>query len=309
LIQGIADSVDAWFGADREGFYRVDGPADIEQLVTDSVLSAAPPPRRTQPEAAEIAAEMLGGSAARPERARLQPLITLPRVRGAVRERAPEGMQLPIAPVPAVPREGFPAYILFDPNSTTPTSGAGALSGASLPSDAVGLIIRLNRDSARHFENRPGTSNLSVPVATLGTLRFGIYRGTYERPRAEFDLRIRYLGRGAPIFLDPIRTNIMAYGFAAGESGHGDVRMVFPAALRTLAARVVTAGLPVPAEDDVALLEWPTRAITEFRLTFVERGSPLFATAMERFSSATQSGELVGDGACWLPEGFSPSWE
>ena len=83
-------------------------------------------------------------------------------VRAAVVEAAPARTIL----LPAVPREGFPPYLLFAPGQGSPTQGAVALSGSSLPTGATGLIIRLNRDSARHFEGRPGTSNFSVPVPT-----------------------------------------------------------------------------------------------------------------------------------------------
>lgn len=226
-------------------------------------------------------------------------------VRAAVVEAAPARTIL----LPAVPREGFPPYLLFAPGQGSPTQGAVALSGSSLPTGATGLIIRLNRDSARHFEGRPGTSNFSVPVPTLSTLRFGLYPGRYPRPRAEFPMRIRYLTNETAIAISATETNIMAYGFIPGESGHGDVRMLMPADLKALSQGVKNAGKEVPREGDVALLEWPTTNDNrEFRLTFLERASALFTQADGIFQQAQQSASTVGDGACWLPENLSPAW-
>jgi hypothetical protein len=170
------------------------------------------------------------------------------------------------------------------------------------------LVLRLNRDSARHFGKHAGTANVSIPVNTLSTLRFGLYRKTYERPRAEFSLRTRYVGAERAFEVEKLETNVMAYGFLEHETGHGDVRMLIPAAIRTLAARAQQADLPVPTDGDVAFLEWPTEATPEFRMTFLERGSPLYLRAQVLFDAAATSGELVGDGACWLPFGVSPSW-
>jgi hypothetical protein len=107
---------------------------------------------------------------------------------------------------------------------------------------------------------------------------------------------------------EPANTNVMAYGFAAGESGHGDVRMLVPAAVKNLRDDILYAGLPVPADGDLALLEWPTHADSVFRISFLERGSPLEQQAHQLFANATSNNELVGEGACWLPSGFSPQW-
>src|SRR6185437_11372664 len=108
-------------------------------------------------------------------RNRLRPLIVMPRLEALVREVEAEIVGAAPAPailLPVAPRDGFPPYLLFAPGQGAPTHGALALSGSSLPTGATGLIIRLNRDSARHFEGRPGTANFSVPVPTLSTFRF-----------------------------------------------------------------------------------------------------------------------------------------
>lgn len=172
-----------------------------------------------------------------------------------------------------------------------------------------GLIIRLNRDSARHFEDRPGTANISVPVATLATFRFGLFPGEYPRPRAEFPLEIRYIGQAEVIAVPRTATNIMAYGFIPGETGHGDVRMLVPADVKTLAARITDANKRLPREGDVALLEWPTpESRYAIRLSFLEPETELFRHALALFNEAQDAGTTVGEGACWLPRDFSPAW-
>jgi len=122
-------------------------------------------------------------------------------------------------------------------------------------------------------------------------------------------MRIRYLTANGSISIDPTETNIMAYGFIAGETGHGDVRMLMPAVLRTLAERISAAGRELPREGDVALLEWPTaNEASEFRVSFLDRAGALFAQANGLFGQAQNSASTVGEGACWLPENISPAW-
>ena len=101
----------------------------------------------------------------------------------------------------------------------------------------------------------------------------------------------------------------MAYGFIPGETGHGDVRMLVPARVKTLAARVTTAGRPLPREGNVALLEWPTiEGGYAVRLSFLDRDTEFFRRAMALFNEAQNTGTTVGEGACWLPRDFSPAW-
>ena len=88
-------------------------------------------------------------------------------------------------------RPGFPAHILFEPGALVPTRGWTALSGAKLKAPYVGLIMKLTRDSARHFEGGTGTANISIPVAVAETFRFGVFPRS-GRPRAEFSLRLRF---------------------------------------------------------------------------------------------------------------------
>ena len=63
-----------------------------------------------------------------------------------------------------------------------------------MPGGNVGLVIRLNKDSARHWLGRDGTANVSIPVPTVSTLRFGMFQGKYSRPRVEFNIEMRYIG-------------------------------------------------------------------------------------------------------------------
>lgn len=307
ILNEVASAVDFWFDTNPAGLYPVTAEADVARLVTDGILAETAPPRSAggQPNGEAGQARPVPGN-------RLRPLLALPRIREIVAETteiAGEAARLRTIILPVAPRDGFPQYLLFAPALATPTNGATALSGASLPMGATGLVIRLNRDSARHFEGRPGTANFSVPVATLSTLRFGLYPGRYPRPRAEFQLRIRYIGREAIIAIDPADTNVMAYGFIPGETGHGDVRMLVPAAVRTLTQRLRDAGSPVPRDGDVTLLEWPTtNTACEFRLSFLNRDSALFQRANALFQRAQDGNETVGEGTCWLPQGISPPW-
>lgn len=208
----------------------------------------------------------------------------------------------------AVPQTGFPSYILFDPTATAPTTGVDALTLVPLPGGAAGLVVRLNRDSARYFQGRKGTANISIPVATATTLRFGVFEGKYRRPRAEFPMRMRYWSDDATLELPTSATNIMAYGFLEGESGHGDLRMVVPASVRQLTEAILARSLTVPDEGQLALLEWATLRDPEFRLTFLEPRGELHDAAADLFERASASNALVGDGACWLPAGVSPAW-
>lgn len=306
ILDEVAAAVDFWFNSSPAGLHRVSSLTDVDQLVKDGILAEVVQPR---PATSKPPRE---GETRPVLRDRLRPLIALPKLEELIRET--RTAEIEAAPprtilLPVAPREGFPAYILFAPGQSTPTSGAVALSGSSLPTGAAGLIIRLNRDSARHFEGRTGTANFSVPVPTLSTLRFGLYPGRYPRPRAEFHMRIRYLTDESMIAVQSAATNVMVYGFIPGESGHGDVRMLIPADVKSLSQRVRSAGKEVPQDGDVAFLEWPTtNDKQEFRLSLLDRKSALFSKADGLFRQAQQSNSTVGEGACWLPADISPTW-
>lgn len=305
LLNTMALAVDTWFTEERPGFFPVTGAEDLRALTERGVLSEAivedrPPPRR---------------ATARPgvqPLPRLEPLFALPRVadRGARRLVTPTVEAVRGIVLPSAPLAEFPQYLLFAMGATVPTRGELALSGASLPAGVAGLVIRLNRDSARHFEGGTGTANISIPVAALGTFRFGRFQGKFLRPRAEFALEMRYVGNERIIGPVTDETNIMAYGFMPGETGHGDVRMVVPAACRRLNADIEAADGELPRRDDVALLEWPTSANgAVIRLTFMDRGSTFHQQASELLTNAIESGISLGQGACWLPAGFAPVWQ
>lgn len=306
LLREIADAVDSWFGTSRDGITEVGDLGDVDKLLENGILSLVASPRPP-------ASRSNSRQGASYRKATLKPLLTLPSaaalaVSSDSTEPPDDYAEGGETVNETVPKPGFPAYLLFDPSANSPTSGAEALSGSKLPGGAVGLVVRLNRDSARHFAGRTGTANQSVPVATLSTIRFGIYRGRYERPRAEFDLRIRYLGATASIVVPDAETNIMAYGYDPNESGHADIRLLMPAALRTLGEEITVAGASVPVEGDYALLEWPTVSDAAFRITFMDSQSDLYQTAARLFETAEADNRLVGDGACWLPAGMVPPW-
>ena len=180
-----------------------------------------------------------------------------------------------------------------------------------LPGSATGLIVQLNRDSARHFEGRPGTANVSVPVSTVGTLRFGFYVGTHRRPRCEFPLRMRYVVDSGAVCEQSTSTNVMVYGYAEEETGHGDVRMLLPRApVRAIREFASDSGSRIPAEEDPMVLEWPTLSDPSFKATFADANSNLFTILKELLESAIQRGQSVGRGACWLVPGMVslPNW-
>jgi hypothetical protein len=302
-LDAIADSVDDWFNPVRAGLESVADAQDANRLEQQGILAAAPVPRPPR--------NVAGANVAAAQRPALQLLVPMPRRPGIgggqVVARAPGP---PVPPVlPAVPQAQFPPYVLFAPGQNTPTVGVTALSGATLPGGYVGLVVQLNRDATRLWRGEPGTANISIPVPSVSTLRFGMFQARYTRPRAEFTQVMRYIHAGGIITSPPNETNVMVYGFAPGETGHGDVRLVVtrPPALY-LSAQIQALGLPLPQAGDVALLDWPTTQDPRMRLTFLERGSPLFNQSTVIFAAAQAAGQLVGRGACWLQAGLAPPW-
>lgn len=320
VLDSIAQAIDGWFSTSRTGLEIVSSSSDVTRLTSAGVLAAAPQPRSP----ASTGGGAAGTASNRP---RLQPLLrfppmpsggaTPPGVAPAGAASAPAAPTGPaatplrttaaLASVPQSPP--YPPYVLFAPGSTSPTRGRAALSGANLPGGYAGLVLRLNRDSARHWRGGTGTANISIPVPTVGTLRFGIYNGKYVRPRAEFDLQMRYLSGSTSLLAPAAETNIMVYGFAPGETGHGDVRMVVPKPpAANIGAQAASAALPPPNDGDCALLEWPTSADPTLKLTLLDPRSALFAQAQSLWTNASVANQLVGQGACWLPPGVSPVW-
>lgn len=316
-LSEIATAIDRWFDTQRDGLTVISGTATIDAMVESGILALAPPPRAVNQGAGSVTAN-------RPARPRLQPLFSLPRVGSTAGQvptqqtgsapPAPVVAQTPAQPIatvaanlPSAPRPGFPPYLLFAPNAVAPTVGSSALTGALLPGGSVGLIIQLNRDSARHFMGREGTANISIPVATMSTLRFGVY-GKHDRPRAEFNLRLRYVNNAGVIDGGIAKTNIMGYGFTAAETGHGDIRMLVPTEARSLGQAVAASGATPPTAGDVAFLEWPTSLDPSFRLSFLDGRSIIGQQAASLFNTAVNAGQVVGNGACWLAAGVSPNW-
>lgn len=291
-------AIDRWFDEQPPGIWRVERASDIDELLQDGILKPDLPegPARTAPKSTR--------SGNLPT---LKPLLDLPKPPDTERDYNYTSFSQAEPTIPVAPRSGFPGYMLFDPAASAPTKGARALTGTTLPGGVVGLVTRLNRDSGRHFIGAPGTANQSIPVATVHTIRFGLF-GVHGRPRAEFDLMIRYVGSQGEAMRAPGQTSIMGYGYTPTESGSRDIRMVIPATVRTVREALALQGDPIPEEGDFAFLEWPTTRVPEFRLTYLDRTSPLAAEAATLFQDAAEAGNSVGDGACWLPKGLSPSW-
>lgn len=323
----VAKAIDWWFTKKPKGLILVDGDKNLEQLAADGVLSLSPPPKPTQ--------SGKTSSSAKNSRPRLKVLFGLPSAKTKApltqteqilnetsepnldsemadtsngQDYVPALPKKPetVAPYPSAPKPGFPPYLLFDPMANAPTKGAKAISGTGLPNGASGLIFRLSKDSARQFAGKGGTANISIPVSAASTLRFGIYKGKHTRPRAEFDLRMRYLGK-AGVITGASTTNVMAYGMS-GDTGHSDLRMLAPSEVRGLGTKISAMKMMLPKAGTLAVLEWPTSAAPEFRLSFLEAGSTLAKGAAQLFAAAEKTKQTASRAACWLPSGFSPAW-
>lgn len=320
-LKEISAAIDAWFDGTRPDAAIVYNTADIPPLVTSGLLGVVPAPRPPRQSPA--------GTSGTTARAGLKPLVKFAAVPKKILTLQPnpaggQGVSTPTplatpAPAAAVgavaaaltsaPLSPFPPYILFAPAATSPTSGAAALTGSTLPGGATGLVVRLNKDSARHFSGGDGTANVSVPVAAIGAIRFGVLQGKHVRPRAEFELRMRFVSRIGIQVAVQSATNVMVYGYAPGESGHGDVRMLVPAGpAREIRDFALGMGMPVPVAGHPMILEWPTPTDPSFKATFVEAGFPLFNTLDGMLTTAVTNGQLVGRGATWLTPGLSPIW-
>jgi len=307
VLRAIAESVDYWIDSAPPGFHLINGRDSIEkalelQLVVESVSWAGAVTDETG--SAEGAEPREEGTEPRP---RLRPLLRLPRARARLQRPSPR-VRVEVLALPITSRTSYPDNFFFAPNPAAATSGATALSGSTLPRGAVGLVVTLNKDNARHFAGGAGTANMSIPLATVHTLRFGLLVQKYTRPRAEFKLFARYLGGGEQILCDALDSNAMAYGYEPDEPGHKDVRLLIPAAMRELGELVLDAGMAKPTIGDHALLEWPTLDRPDFRISYLEPESALAHTAKAIIGAAENAGELVGRGAAWLPPGLSPGW-
>ena len=344
VLSAISVSIDEWLTGKRDGVYLLNSAADIATLVAEGIVATAPTPRVSK--SASVPGGV--GTATKPALTPLltiprlkKPTPAAPTVPTTPASAAPVAPATPAAPPPAAPAATgpvpsatapaaapapatstpvtalpvvtqsppYPGYVLFAPGTTAPTSGANALTGTPLPSAASGLILRLNRDSARRFAGRTGTTNISIPVPTLSSIRFGIFRKKYDRPRAEFEIVCRLVHATGQHVTAAVDTGIMVYGFAPKESGHGDVRLVMPAGpARDIRDFALGNGLRVPTNGDAFLLEWPTASTPQFKATFFDKSAAGFATTNTTLTTATASGNVVGQTACWLPAGFSPVW-
>lgn len=187
ILSRVASAIDDWFAnPPRDGFDRVTSPSDISRLVADGVLLAV---RLPQPPRVRTTSGTATGSLPRPRLRRLFALPPLPSP-PTLPATAPVSPPLTAPSQQSVNLGGFPTTVFVAPNATGPTSGASALTGTALPHGAAGLVVRLSKDDTRIFSGGVGTANLSLPVESMPTIRFGILgRGGYpNRPRAEFDM-------------------------------------------------------------------------------------------------------------------------
>lgn len=303
VIKEIAAAVDRWFTGPLDGVELVTARGDVTRLVASGWVAKVRPPQITPASAAGT-----GGT----RTAKLAPLLALPpvpRSGGAGAAPTAAGISGPttVSPPALATSAGYPATMRFSPSPLAPTTGLATLSHLPLPNGAAGLVIRLSKDTARHWTGGSGTANISLPIPTLEPLRFGMYNGV--TPRAEPGFRSRFVGLGGVTRVPNTTTSVMAYGYGPNPTGHKDVRMVLPKpSAVALAQAASNAGSPVPGPGDYALLEWPTPTNPSFGLTVMDTGSPLYATALALASSAIQTRQLVGGSSCWLPAGISPAW-
>ncbi|MBD2222598.1 phospholipase D family protein [Calothrix sp. FACHB-1219] len=333
VLTKISQAVDHWLiGEGSKSAHQVSSLEDVDKLLESGILAKQRAIREAQSQARANQASAQSGT-------RRSKLIVLPpwpdnepdevESEDATLDLdepgqdAPSAIVVPAELVPVVPpvfgvddandefgldiekRHGFPAHILFEPGAVDATSGWTALSGARLKAPYVGLIMKLTRDSARHFEGGTGTANISIPVAVAETFRFGVYPRS-GRPRAEFSLRLRYHASTLRVE-QSCQTNVMAYGVLPEDTGHGDLRMVLPAAVRKVAEEVVQNGLPLPKNGDLFLMEWPNEEFDHFRITFLEPGCAEHAEAALAYEKAEHSHQLMG-GSCGLERDISPEW-
>jgi hypothetical protein len=252
VLSEIANAIDAWFDENRDGLHLVNNAVDVQRLLDEGILIVPIPPEPPAPpaiiaaEAAEdaeeedVAVTAGGDEVHEPRPPRLASLVNLPPIPvPAVPAPVTVPIPAPVLPAVAVPVQAalpvvnqppFPAHVLLAPGQATPTLGTQALSGRQLPRSAVGIVVRLSGDTNRIFAGGSGTANMSLPSGTIETLRFGLQgRGRYpERPRAEYDLMVRYIGTNTFSFNDPGETNVMPYGYIPGEPGNRDIRYAHP---------------------------------------------------------------------------------
>ena len=301
ILDEIANAVDAWFDGSRHGVTLVAGEADAIALEANGILASVPAPRTAG-----------SGGASTSNRPVRKPLFPFKRHRSSGDINSAEETVTPATT--ASPREGYPAYVLFAADPDAATTGVQALSGASLPGGSAGIVVRLNKDSARHWYGQDGTANISVPVALISTLRFGLYsrdaNSDRKRPRSEFQQIARYVSTNVTFSGEPHNAGIMVYGYTKGDTGHGDTRLVVPAPLVAgLRQQVAAAKLPAVQIGDVAIVEWPTMDDPTIRLTFFDRTTSFSAEVATVLDDAEMAGQVVGKAACWLPSDLSPPWQ
>jgi hypothetical protein len=202
-LSSIAAAVDYWFADRRDGLTLISDPDGVRRAYEAGVLvDRLPAVNERLVEATDGSDEDDSDEAPQGRqghsRPRLRDLVTVPRAR--VREPvAPtygypgtrvRGGSVPVvsrSPAPRAAasmttRDGYPDNFFFEPSATAPTRDADALSGATLPGRSVGIVVQLNKDSARHFAGGIGTANMSIPLATAHSLRFGLSRESLRAP-------------------------------------------------------------------------------------------------------------------------------
>jgi hypothetical protein len=127
------------------------------------------------------------------------------------------------------------------------------------------------------------------------------------KPRAEFELQLRFLADSGEISRTACQTNITLYGYGPNPSGQPNLRMLVPTAVRNLLPSITKAGFTPPNDDDIAGLEWPTAANPVFKLTLVPQTSNYASRLEALYQQAQRRGQIVG-ATCLLPPALLPNW-
>lgn len=335
-LSEIAAAIDRWFQEPKMGgFSEIRTEADIIALVAAGVLSKKRPPRTSGGMPSMLGARGVAQTR-RPKLIVLPPWPADEDEEGAkdddngpepevnVPPNGTNGIAGPtqaidivepfepggaVAPglMPVVSRPGFPPYLRFEPESVEPTYGIYATTGLPLPGNAIGLILKLKRANSRYFRNESGNADVNVPITAAVTIRFGI-SGKHGRPRADITLSVLYIADDE-LIIDggTVNSNISGYGYTESETGHPDIRLFMPAAVKGLVGEIKLQDRPLPGEGDIFVLKWPTEDNASYELAFLAPDSGYAVSAAGLYDAADTNHQLDG-GACWLHAGDLPDW-
>ncbi|RYF30801.1 MAG: hypothetical protein EOO23_04295 [Comamonadaceae bacterium] len=165
----------------------------------------------------------------------------------------------------------------------------------------------MSNDTDRLWRGAEGTANFTIPKLAAPTLRFGWYR--QSRPRAEFDIEVRYVSDAATLKAAPASSNVMAYGYGPNPTGNKDLRLVIPVApINEILPHLAPRALPIPKAGDLAVLEWPVVSRPTFRMTFIDPAAALATALNQSWVEDRSQNHVAGRSSTWLRPDLSPAW-